>query len=355
MKILHLAENLSNDSGGLRTAVLSLHDYISKQIESDIICNQKESNDPFIEFKTNKLWNYSKELNNYLQNNISTFDINHIHGIFMHIHFAGYKYSQLENKPYILSPHGMLEPWHLKDKALKKKIYLNLLGNKLIKNATFLHAITPLEKDNLFHLTKHKQIFEIPNLFHFNTIPQNIKKENNEDYLLFLSRIHPKKGLDILIESISYIDDKKIKLKIVGSINDYANELIQKCKILGISERVEFVGGVYGAEKYQLYANAKAFVAPSYSEAIGIVNLEAAACKVPVITSFATGINPDWNKNGGLMINPNINELINAINTITNCNESELREMGNRLSEYVYKEYSWEKKGSLWIDLYQSI
>ena len=110
------------------------------------------------------------------------------------------------------------------------------------------------------------------------------------------------------------LNDKKIKLKIVGEENDYSEKLKTKCKLLGIDNRVEFLGAVYKEEKNKLYSNAKFFVAPSYSEAIGMVNLEAAANKTPVLTTYNTGINSDWNKEGGIMINPNIEELVESIN-----------------------------------------
>jgi glycosyltransferase involved in cell wall biosynthesis len=170
-----------------------------------------------------------------------------------------------------------------------------------------------------------------------------------------LSRLHPKKGLGILIEAFSKIENKKIKLKIAGTENKYSDSIKVRCKELNISDRVEFLGGVYGDEKYQLFANAKAFVSPSYSEAIGMVNLEAASSNTPVITSFNTGINPEWGKNGGVMIVPDIVELTNAMNEVCSWNNEERIQRGLLLSEYVLKNYSWEKKGILWDELYNSI
>ena len=146
-----------------------------------------------------------------------------------------------------------------------------------------------------------------------------------------------------------------IKLKIVGFQNNYSNVLKKKCVDLKIDNRVEFIDGIYGPEKYKLYANAKAFVAPSYSEAIGMVNLEAALCKTPVITSFSTGINPEWNNNGGLMINPELDQLTNALNQVNNWSDPERNDRGLKLSEFVKNNYSWEKKGHLWVELYNSL
>lgn len=356
-KIYQIAESISHESGGLRTVVLNLNNYISNSFNSQIICNKKEENDDFLSFPSKKIkaWAYSKELNTFLKQNVRQDDIIHLHGVFMHSQFAGGKLALNNSLPYLITPHGMLEPWHLNDKKLKKSIYLNLILNNLLKKSSAIHAITPYEKDNLFKLVKHKNIVEIPNFIQYSNIPKNISYNPDEEYLLFLSRLHPKKGLDILIESISKIDDKKIKVKIVGSQNHYSNELKKKCEKLGISHRVEFIGGVFGDEKYNLFANAKAFVAPSYSEAIGMVNLEAASCNTPVITTFNTGINPNWNENGGLMINPNVDELTKAINKVSRWSDTERNERGVILSNYVKNNYSWENKGHLWIELYNAL
>jgi glycosyltransferase involved in cell wall biosynthesis len=151
------------------------------------------------------------------------------------------------------------------------------------------------------------------------------------------------------------IQNKKIKLKIVGTENSYSDTLKKVIAKSGLENRIEFLGGVFGDKKFELFANAKAFVAPSYSEAIGMVNLEAAACKTPVITTFETGISSKWNSNGGLMINPNVEELTQAINTVTSWSNEERFSRGENLSNFVLMNYSWEKRGVLWNELYSSL
>ncbi len=357
-EILHVAEDLSFESGGLRTVVANLDNYLQQtnNFLSTVLTNKKEPDDHYLEFPSDKFkfWNYSSNLTAYLNSQPKP-NIIHVHGVFMHTQYRPSKLAQNNNIPYIVTPHGMLEPWHLKDKKLKKKIYFELLLKNILAKSKVLHAITPLEKESLFKLTRHKNICEIPNFIHHSSIPENLRSNQKEEYLLFLSRIHPKKGLDILIQAMSKIENKKIKLKIVGSENNYSMELKNICRQLNIDNRIEFVGGVYGNKKYELFANALAFVAPSYSEAIGVVNLEAAVCQTPVITTYNTGISPEWNNNGGIMINPNITELVKAINTITACNDAERNQRGSMMADFVIKNYSWEEKGHLWNDLYNSL
>ena len=357
--IYQIATNVTLVGGGQRTAVSNINNFINKNnnFSSLILTNDKEENDPFIHLPSDKFvfWNYSSELTNYLTSNIKNIDIMHLHGVFMHTQYASSKIALKNEIPYIITPHGMLEPWYLKDKRFKKKLYLTLLLKKILAQSKIIHAITPFEKENLYQLSRHKNIVEIPNFINHSELPDNLIYNPNEEYLLFLSRIHPGKGLDILLQSMCKIENKKIKLKIVGAENSYSVILKKMAFDLGIQDRIEFLGAVYGDEKYALFANAKAFIAPSYSEAIGMVNLEAAICKTPVVTTFNTGINPQWNQSGGIMINPNSEELTLAINDVMSWSDEERSQRGLELSKFVIDNYSWERKGKMWEELYSSI
>jgi glycosyltransferase involved in cell wall biosynthesis len=358
-KLYQIATNVSLDSGGQRTAVVNIHNHINKNnnFSSSILTNEKEETDPFIHFPSEKFkfWNYASELTKYLNSNIKNDDVMHLHGVFMHTQYASSRFAVKNNIPHLITPHGMLEPWYLKDKRLKKQVYLTLLLKKILQQSTIIHAITPFEKENLFKLSGHKNIVEIPNFINHTELPNNLIYKPDEEFLLFLSRIHPGKGLDILLQAMRKIENKKIKLKIVGAENNYSDFLKKMALELGIEDRIEFLGAVYGDEKYALFANAKGFIAPSYSEAIGMVNLEAAICKTPVVTTYNTGINPQWNQSGGIMINPNVNELINAINDVVGWSEEERNQRGQALSNFVIDHYSWNKKGEMWEELYSSL
>jgi len=253
-KIFQIVESVSFESGGLRTAVTNIDDNINQygDFSSVILTNGMEENDPYFSFpsETFKFWNYSPDLKRHLNLNLKNVDLFHLHGVFMHAQYVSSKLALKHKIPYLISAHGMLQPWYLNDKKLKKQFYLNVLLNKILAKADIIHAITPLEKENLYKLTKHKNIVEIPNFIHYKWVPENLTYKPEEDYLLFLSRLHPGKGLDILIKAMSRIDDKKIKLKIVGTQNAYSQNLKKLCREAGLENRIEFLGSVYGSEKF---------------------------------------------------------------------------------------------------------
>ena len=91
---------------------------------------------------------------------------------------------------------------------------------------------------------------------------------------------------------------------------------------------------------------------PSYSEVIGMVNLEASACKTPVITTHQTGLSKEFANNGGVLLNPNLIELKAALQNSLSWNKNERVDRGNLLQKFIFEHYSWEKKGHLWSELY---
>ena len=124
---------------------------------------------------------------------------------------------------------------------------------------------------------------------------------------------------------------------------------------LDLSKKVEFCGIVTGREKFKLFKDAWVFVAPSYSEVVGMVNLEAGAMSTPVITTNQTGLLPDWSKNGGELINPDLDELNEALKKAVAWSESERYDRGKSMFQFVETHYSWEKNMSTWLDLYASL
>lgn len=354
-KIYHITENISFESGGVRTILIFLNQYLKeKNICSNIITNKKEQLDDFLLFKSDCFWNYNNEIKGFL-NNLETDSIFHLHGVYTYNQFIAYKIANTKKIPLVTSPHGMLEPWILNKNKIKKNIYLKLILNKILENSTIIHAITPLEKENLFKLTNHKNIIEIPNLINFKNIPTNLCYNPEEDYFVFIGRLDPKKGLDLIIEVFDKINLKNTKLYILGKENEYSNYLKKIINKYNLKDKIVFKGAVFGEEKYKIIANARALLAPSYSEAIGMVNLEAAACKTPVITTFQTGINKKWSENGGILINPNFDELKTSILRSLNWTDYQRYEFGNQLNDYTFQNYSWEKKGYLWYEIYNSL
>jgi len=148
-EIIHIAEDISLSSGGLRSMITALDRYLNSQIDltSDIITLKKESHDSYqtVNSKTNP-WNYSKEYKISLLNNIASNSCIHLHGVWMYPQYIASKIAKKKGLNTVITSHGMLEPYLLNDKNLKKSIYLNLFLKNIFKRTDIIHAITANEK-----------------------------------------------------------------------------------------------------------------------------------------------------------------------------------------------------------------
>ena len=182
----------------------------------------------------------------------------------------------------------------------------------------------------------------------------------DEPYLLFLGRLHPVKGIELLIEAFAKCIreiKRKFRLLIVGPESDpsYTAKLKSLVRLLGVEEKVIFLGPVFGPqEKLSLYRHAWAFCAPSQTEVMGLVNLEAASVELPVVTTHETGL-WDWEEGGGLLVHPQVEELSRALKQVFSWSDSERRDRGRKLRQLVERRYSWQAVGPQWLELYASL
>jgi glycosyltransferase involved in cell wall biosynthesis len=360
IKILHIVENYSFSSGGIRTVVknltkeLSSHNYVSFILTS---LKEDEDSNVYLVNSDKNPWLYSSKWKEKIQQIYTEkkIDCIHIHGTWMFPQFIAAKFSFQNKIPYVITPHGMFEPWLWENGTLKKKMYFHFLVQKYFVKATIIHAITSQEKRNLKKLFPEVNILEIPNLI-INQKEDKEKEFIDNKYLLYIGRLDQKKGIDLLIRSYLKLNPNKIKLKIAGEINSYKEKLVKIINDSNIdANNIEFLGFVKGEAKEDLIKNAIALVAPSHSEVIGMVNLEAAILKTPVITTYQTGLSKLWQENGGFLINPNEKELTNTLKKVLSWTNEKQKEEGEKLYQFVLQNYTWGNRIHDWKKLYNSI
>jgi glycosyltransferase involved in cell wall biosynthesis len=304
---------------------------------------------------------FSKQFLNILKDS----DIVHIHGVWMGPQYHVANLCIKFRKPFIFTPHGMLEPWQWHDKGvhgyLKKRFYWRTIAYPNFKKAFAIHAITPLERENLKILFPENRIEVIPNAVAIHQKSQiDLNYTNNhilEPIILFLGRIHPNKGIELLIRAFALADlPSKWKLVIVGpeEVSDYARTLKGLIVANDLSKKVDIIGPLYGKEKLELYNRAWVVAVPSYSEVVGMVNIEAATCYTPTITTYETGLS-DWEEGGGILIHPNVEDLTIALKNASNWEVVERLNRGLASWKLVQRKYSWDVVGRQWIDLYSDI
>lgn len=312
-----------------------------------------------------KPWRYPANFQKKCSDIIKNCDIVHIHGAWMGPQLMAAKMATKTGVPFVITFHGMLEPWHWHDKGIlgyyKKFLYWKLVAYPAFKHADTIHAITPMEKGNLQSLFLSSRIKVISNAIDVNQIQlqfsDDVETQRPESLILFLGRLHPKKGVDILIRAFALADlSTKWKLVIAGSeeVPEYVRKLKQLLVTHDISGRVDFIGAVYGKEKFEWYKRSWVVAVPSHSEVVGMVNLEAGACGTPTITTKQTGLF-NWEEGGGLLIEPNEEDLSNALRCVCSWPRSERISRGMKSRMLVDNYYSLSIVGKQWGDLYAEL
>jgi len=248
---------------------------------------------------------------------------------------------------FVISPHGMLEPWALTHKKLKKDFALWLYQRRDLESARGFHACSHLEAESIRRLGLKQPIAVIPNGVQlpeadvFEGVKVE-KLEGNQKTALFLSRINPKKGLPMLLDAWKRIAPVGWRLVIAG--NDDANHLPvveRKIRELGLSDVVEIAGSLLGSDKEQAYLNADIFVLPSYSENFGIVVTEALGYQVPVLTTTGCPWQELESERCGWWVDPSPAGIEQGLKAAFAASDQERQDMGVRGRHLVEQKYLW--------------
>ena len=363
MRVLHFIPSIDRTSGGVGTYMQLLAKELGKLCELYIATSA--SNNP-LEIENAKvviiptdikyLWRVKKawiQLLNDIKPNIV-----HVNCCWLPQSAFTQKWAQKLGYKVVLSPHGMLEPWIMARHYWTKKLPALLLYRKAaIRNADCLHATAETEKENLLKLGYNSKIKVVANGIDVDSIV--IKKDwHKKKNILFLSRVHVKKGIEFLLEAVSLLKSQMdgYIINIAGEgDDDYIISLKKKASELGIEKMVSFCGGVYGEDKWRLYREADVFVLPTYSENFGIVVSEALACGTPVITTKGTPWKELETEKCGWWTEIGTEATMKALLDFLSKDENTLKILGMNGRKLVENKYSTQKIAYDILDMYKSI
>jgi glycosyltransferase involved in cell wall biosynthesis len=252
----------------------------------------------------------------------------------------------------------MLEPWIIKRHYWTRKLPALFLYQKdAIKNADCIHTTAESEKQNLLNLGYNHRITVIPNGIDIDSaiLKSEWKKSR---IILYLSRVHIQKGIELLIDAADKIESLLAGYKIIiagEGESEYIKSLKKKIRRKGLVSLFDFVGGVYGDKKWELFRRADIFILPTYSENFGIVVAEALASGTPVITTKGTPWQQLEIHRCGWWIDNDVNTIAQTLTEAIVLSEEEYRQMGERGQKLIENNYSVEIVAEKMKRLYQWI
>lgn len=357
MKVIHYIASIDKSGGGT-TEYMRLLSTTLKNVSSFSIATGVSEDPITIEGVPVKFFNNTVYRWFFLMNEFRIYlekenpDIVHINGIWSPLNWGFQKVAQELKIKVVMSPHGMLESWILKRNPLKKKIALFLFQNQAIKKADHIHATAPMEAENIQALGFNNLITIIPNGIDLSEITQ-VKTLYGSKKIIFLSRIHPKKGIEILLQAWRNCDTTGWTLEIAGNGDqNYIEALNQSAQDLN---NIHFVGAKYGKDKWDFLRSADLMVLPTHSENFGIVVAEALAVGVPVITTQGTPWEDLEVQQCGWWINLSVTNLENTLVKAFNTPAKVLETMGKNGRKLIEDKYDIKAIGKKMVDLYNII
>lgn len=276
-------------------------------------------------------------------------DVVHQNGLWQDDQWAALQWQEMGNGPTVVSPHGMLDPWAVKNSRWKKKLVGRLFANKSLEKATCIHALCQSEVGSIRAYGLKNPIALIPNgvdLPSPRTLGSKLQTEGKQ--LLFLGRIHPKKGLAELLQgwakarSLNPKAFSEWKLLIAGwDDGEHEQGLRALAGELGVGDSVDFTGPHFGAEKEALLRSVDAFVLPSFSEGLPMSVLEAWAFRLPVVMTGFCNLPEGFKADAAIRIEPRPEHIAQGLGQLVDLSRDGLERMGARGRALVEERFAW--------------
>jgi poly(glycerol-phosphate) alpha-glucosyltransferase len=297
--------------------------------------------------------------------NVQAFDVVHAHAVWNFCTYWAMRTAYEARVPYVVAPQGSFEPWALAQSAMKKRLVGPLTEIPLFNRAAALQALTETEAAQFRRFGLTAPAVVVPNgvdLAKFDRkappLAVQLGLAPGAATLLFMSRLHPKKGLDVLLRAFAQVSAALPALTLVIAGNDagtgYAGELTRLAGTLGIGDRCRFAGEVRGEAKLDMLAGADAFVLPSHSEGLPVAAIEAMAAALPVILTPGCNLPEVASAGAGLIVEPVPEMLARAIGDLF-ANRDAARAMGDNGRRLVAGKFTWRRIGAETLGIYRNL
>ncbi|MCA9909599.1 MAG: glycosyltransferase [Anaerolineae bacterium] len=292
-------------------------------------------------------------------------DLLHAQGLWMYPSVVSMQWGRRQKQPVVISPRGMLDPWAVRNSAWKKRIAGSIFEDAHLRSAACLHALCVSEYEAIRSYGLRNPVAVIPNGVDLPPpaiaqCPTNEARTGDERVLLFISRLHPKKGLLSLVRAWASAREDAMerasnwKLVIAGwDQGGHRGELERLVTELGVEASIQFVGPLYGDEKVAQLSAADAFVLPSHSEGLPMAVLEAWASGLPVLLTPGCNLPEGITAGAALVMEPNVESIETTLKQLFALSDLDRVAMGERGRHLVEERFAWPKVAETMGDVYR--
>lgn len=288
----------------------------------------------------------------------------HIHGLWETSTLAASLMARQTGIPYVISPHGMLEPWALANKRRKKQVYASLFERRNLDGAACVHALTRAEALDCRRFGYKGPIAIIPNgidiplTYDASLFRARFPRVKGKRVLLFLGRVHYKKGVDLLLHAWARISEKYPDVVLVIAGPDSEGTVAKVARLLvtlNISSRVLFTDMLKGSAKWSALAASDYFVLPSYSEGLSVATLEALGCGLPVIISEQCNLPQVAEAGAGWQVKTDVDELTQTLTIALSIPPTTYATMSAHAETLARQNFGWQRVTECMGQLYRWI
>lgn len=374
MRVLHVIPSVAERSGGPATAIAPMCRALQQHgVEVLLITTDAGMHDAikhgdykgvpaiFFPSQLGESFKYSRPLTSWLNSHIHEFELAHIHAVFNHSSIAAAHICRKAGVPYVVRPLGTLEPWSMTQKSIRKRVFWQVAGKAMLRRAAAIHYTTDGEKlstESLLGLNHGKVIglgVEMNSCAN-GKLEQHFPILAEQPYALVMSRLHPKKGLDVLIDAFLSLgqQEKFARWRLVIAGDGPADYVLKLKGIAASSERILFTGWLDGEQKDAVLGSASLLVLPSRQENFGMCVMEALSRSVPVLVSPHVNLAEEIVlANAGWIATVDKDALTTRLAEA--LADDEERAVRGRAGKQLSRKYSWESAAKSLKELYVEV
>lgn len=363
MKIVHYIPSIDRTAGGISTYMQVLAKPLGTMAEVHIMTHASENPLPMENCKVHDIPRYRPFSGVWKKAVVDLLDsvrpdIVHVNCCWTPDCAMIQRLAQKRGYKVVLTPHGMLEPWIIKRHYWTRKVpALWLYQKAAVQRADCVQATAESERDNLLKLGYNSNIKVVRLGIDAESIEMKRSWKKSRQ-ILFLSRVHVKKGINFLVEAADVLRNELqgYKILVAGEGDaDYVEAMKRMICDRGLQDIVQLIGGVYGDEKWRLFQTSDFFVLPTHSENFGLAIAESLASGTPVITTVGTPWSDLNSSEAGAWIEIGTEPLVETLRRFLSLSEDELETMGRNGRKLIETKYSAHVMAEQMMEVYNGL